>query len=129
MSRPLLFAVLLLVSPAASAQWVQITRNEDLRLFVDRGDLRRSGDLVTVWQLVDYTSAQWLGQTVIMSIRNEVEVDCAGTRMRTIAASAYTEQMGRGRMVVSEKAPAPEWAAIPAGGSAEALWKIACGRE
>lgn len=129
MRRPLLFIVLLLTAQAAVAQWVQIARNEDLRLFIDRGDIRRSGDLATVWQMVDYTTAQWLGPTVIMSIRNEVEVECNGRRMRTIAASAYTEQMGRGRMVVSEKAPAPEWAAVPPGGSAEALWKIACGKE
>lgn len=127
MRRRLLWLGLALLAQAAAAeQWVQLTRNEELRLFAARSDNGRSGDIVTVWQLVDYTSAKWVGATVIMSVRNLVEVDCPGRRMRTLAAAGYSEQMGRGRTVVSEKASAPEWASIPPAGSGDSLWQLAC---
>ncbi|MBI2307099.1 MAG: hypothetical protein HYU78_07315 [Rhodocyclales bacterium] len=111
----------------ASAQLDMVGRNEDLRLFIDRTVLQREGDVATVWQLVDYTSAQWVGASVVMSVRHLVEYDCRARRTRTLAGAAYSEQMGRGRQVFSEKAQNPEWVAVPVGGSGETLWKIACG--
>lgn len=129
MKRSAFLLLLVLISPAAFARWELLARNEDIRVLVDRDDIRRQGDHAVVWQLLDYTSARWVGIQVYMSVRNLVEVDCAGRRARTVAATAYTEPMGRGQAVFSEKAPAPEWNAIPEGGSAELVWKIACGYE
>jgi len=117
-----------LVAQTALADWVMLTRNEDMRLYADRGNIRRDGDIATVSQMADYTFAQWSGATVIMSVIYTMEVDCAGKRLRTLAATAFSEQLGRGREVVSEKAPAEEWNDIPTGGSAEQLWKLACGK-
>ena len=66
--RRLQSALLLALLPAlageavAQSQWVMVGRNAELRLFVDRGNIVREGDIATMQQLVDYTSAQWVGQ-------------------------------------------------------------------
>lgn len=127
MTRLLRCLPLVLFCHAASAQWEMLGRNEDLRLFVDRGTVQRDGDVATLWQLVDYTSAQWVGAMTVMSVHQRVEYDCAARRTRTVAGAAYSEQMGRGRQVFTEQVANPEWVAVPAGGTGEALWKIACG--
>ena len=128
-------ALLLALLPAlageavAQSQWVMVGRNAELRLFVDRGNIVREGDIATMQQLVDYTSAQWVGQKVIMSVRNVVEYDCAKRKVRTVAGAGYSEQLMRGIPVSEERLPAAEWLEVPAGGTPEQLWKIACGRE
>ena len=123
--------LLLAVAGAAVAQsqWVMVGRNADLRLFVDRGNIVRDGDVAAMQQLIDYTSAQWVGQKVIMSVRNVVEYDCVKRRSRTVAGAGYSEQLMRGVPVSEERLPAAEWQEVPAGGTSEQLWKIACGRE
>lgn len=113
----------------AQSQWVMVGRNADLRLFVDRGNIVRDGDVAAMQQLIDYTSAQWVGQKVIMSVRNVVEYDCVKRRSRTVAGAGYSEQLMRGVPVSEERLPAAEWQEVPAGGTSEQLWKIACGRE
>lgn len=127
MKRLLRCLPLALFCHGASAQLDLVGRNENLRLFIDRTVVQREGEIATVWQLVDYTSAQWVGASVVMSVRQLVEYDCQARRTRTVGGVAYSEQMGNGRQVFSEKAQNPEWAAVPAGGSGETLWKIACG--
>ncbi len=118
---------LLLFCHAACAQWDMLGRNEELRLFMDRTPVQRDGDIVTVWQLTDYTRAQWVDHRVIMSVRHLVEYDCVRRLTRTVAAAGFSEQMGFGARVAAESRPDAEWMALPAGGSAETLWRAACG--
>lgn len=126
MKRILLCLSLAVFCHAAGAQWDMLGRNENLRLYIDRTPVQRQGDVATVWQMIDYTSAQWVGASVVMSVRNLVEYDCKARRARTIGVVAYSEQLGAGREVVSERLPNAEWADIPAASTGENLWKIAC---
>ncbi len=128
---PLLALALLCItaSGSAQAQWNLFGRTENLRIYLDQGSIRREGDIAQMWQLYDYTTAQWVGaQHVVMSIKHLVEYDCSEMRARIIAGAAYSEQMAAGRMLSSENMPAAEWNAIPPGGTGETTWKIACGK-
>lgn len=126
----LVITMLLAVSGNALAQWVMIGRNEDMRLFVDRGEIVRTGDIATMMQLVDYTSAQWIGSKVIMSVRNVAEYDCVKRKTRAVSGVAFSEQLGRGIEVTREQAPPDTpWIDVPPGGAGERLWQAACGRE
>lgn len=129
-SRTALLALLAATAGTAFAQsdWVMVGRNAELRLFVDRGNILRQGDIAAMVQLVDYTSAQWVGTRVIMSVRNLLEFDCARRKARTVAGAGYSEQLARGVQVSSEEAPDAPWQDVTAGGSSEQLWKIACGQ-
>lgn len=121
--------LLALVSDVGVAQtrWDMLGRNTDLRLFIDRTGVVRKGDIATMAQLVDYTSAQWVGTKVIMSARSVAEYDCVARRTRTVAGVSYTEQMAQGVRVAEERQPDAEWLEVPRGGLAEQLWRIACG--
>ena len=119
-----------LLATSALAQWNLFGRTENLRIYLDQGSIRRQGDLAQMWQLYDYTSAQWVGtQQVVLSFKNLVEYDCSSLRARIVAGAAYTEQMGAGRLVTSEAKPDAEWSALPPGGTGESTWKIACGKD
>ena len=126
MKQNFLCLCLALVSHTACAQWQMLGRNEDLRLFIDTASAQRQGDIATVWQMIDYTSAQWLGADVVMSVRHLVEYNCKSRHVRTIGALAFSEQMGVGRQVFSERTPQAEWAEIPPASTGESLWKLAC---
>lgn len=125
---PILFTMLLMLSgQSAQAQWDMLGRNEHLRLYIDRTPVQRQGDIATVWQMLDYTSAQWIDNRVIMSVRHLVEYDCRERRARTIGMAAYSEQLGQGREILSERQPDAEWVEVPAAGSGPVLLNAACG--
>lgn len=126
MKRFLLCLPLAILAPAAAAQWDMLGRNENLRLYIDRAVVQRQGDVATVWQMIDYTSAQWVGASVVMSVRHLVEYDCKARRARTVGMIAYSEQLGGGREVFSERLPEAEWSPVPEASTGESLWKIAC---
>lgn len=128
LKRATLGVLALLLSSGAFAQWSLLGRNENLRIYLADSEIRRNGDIAQMWQMYDYVIAQWIGNRVIYSVRNLVEYDCAGKRSRTIAGAAYSEQMGRGTVVASEEAGNAEWAEVPAGGSQETMWQVACGK-
>jgi hypothetical protein len=128
MKKTALAVTAILLASAAQAQWTQLGRNENLRLFVDQTAIQRNGDIAQMWQLYDYITAQWAGAQVIYSVKNLVEYDCAGKRTRILGGSAYGEHMGQGKVIASENAPNAEWSPIPAGGTAENTWSIACGK-
>jgi hypothetical protein len=127
--RTALGLVAFLMATSAFAQWSLLGRTENLRIYLDQGSIRRQGNLAQMWQLYDYTSAQWVGtQQVVLSFKNLVEYDCTSLRARIIAGAAYTEQMGAGKLVTSETIPDAEWNVLPPGGTGESTWKIACGK-
>ena len=129
MSRIILFLATLLLSGSVFAQWNLFGRTEALRIYLDQSSIRRQADIAQMWQLYDYTTAQWVGaQHVVMSIKHLVEYDCVVMRARIVAGAAFSEQMGSGRMVSSENMPNAEWNSIPPGGTGETTWKIACGK-
>jgi hypothetical protein len=127
LKRMILGCATLLLAGSALAQWSLFGRTENLRIYLDPGSIRRQGDIAQMWQLYDYTSAQWVGaQHVVLSLKHLVEYDCSVLRARIIAGAAYSEQMGSGRVVSSETLPDAEWSALPPGGTGESTWKIAC---
>ena len=134
--RALLLAVLLVPLAAfaqklvgANGEWVGLGRNENFRAYLDQRSVQRNGDLVRVYQLTDFATAQWADErTVVGSIRALVEYDCARARTRTLALEAYSEQMGEGRLVANEQKPDAEWEAIAPGGTGENVRRLVCGK-
>ena len=126
---PLLLAALFL-STGARAEWIQFGRTDDFRIYVDQRLISKSGDFAQMWQLMDFTVAQWAdAQTAVGSIKTLVEYDCTQPRFRTLAGEAYTEQMAAGRLVSSERVAEPQWDGIEAGSNPEKMQKIACGKK
>jgi hypothetical protein len=113
----------------AQADWLALGRNENFRAYLDQASLQRNGDQVQVLQLMDFVTAQWADErTVIGSIKSVVEYDCAQPRLRTVALEAFSEQMGDGRRVASERLPNPDWEGVKPGSTNEKIWQLVCGK-
>ena len=127
--RPILLALsALLFAGSASAEWIQLGRTENFRIYLEQKQILRNGDLVQIWQLMDFTAAQWADpQTVVWSIRTLAEYDCKEPRFRSLVSEAYSEQMGIGKLVAKEQPAEPRWERVEAGGPPDKIRQIACG--
>jgi hypothetical protein len=127
--RTLLALAFLLAAGSAQAEWYALGRTDTFRLYLDPQTIRVNGDLAQVWQLMDFTVAQWADpQTAIGSIKSLLEYDCAQPRSRTLLAEAYTEQMEAGRKVASERVQDPQWEIVEPTSTAEKIRQMACGK-
>jgi hypothetical protein len=136
--RALRFVALLLLFPplpafgqtldeGAIGEWIALGRNENFRAYMDQRSVQRKGDLARVFQLTDFTTAQWVDErTVVGSIRALIEYDCANPRARTLALEAYSEQMGEGRRVANEQKPDAKWENIEPGEVNASVRRLVC---
>jgi hypothetical protein len=112
---------------AGNSEWIALGRSENFRAYLDQRSVQRSGDLARVYQLTDFTVAQWLTERVVVgSLKVLVEYDCMQPRMRTLAMEAYSEQMAGGRLVAQEQRTDAEWEDIVSEGSGEIAQRLVC---
>ena len=97
MNRPTRFArtsqylllLTMLFSGAAHAEWIQFGRTTDFRIYLDQRLVSKNGDYAQMWQLMDFTVAQWAdAQTAVGSIKTLVEYDCTQPRSRALLGEA-----------------------------------------
>ncbi len=126
-SRILFLHAAFLLPGSAQAEWFQLGRTENFRVYLDQSSLRRNGDFVQSVQLMDFTTAQWVDERhVVGSLKSVVEYDCTQPRARTLTLEATSEQMGEGRVVSFDKIDNPQWETLPAKSTAESTWKLIC---
>lgn len=120
---------LLVLSEAACAEWQQIEVFEDgMRVFVDKGSVRRDGDTAQVVHLVRWAEPQEeAGQPAYRSTLVRTAYDCVGKREKYLSSVSYAGAMGNGVKVAADGREAEAWYSISEGSMEESLWKIACG--
>jgi hypothetical protein len=91
--RTILFGVLMLAAASAWADWVKVTETGDTAYYVDPTAIGVKGGFRQVTVLQDHAMQ---GSDGIRSRRVSYEIDCAGERLRSVAAIEYTEPMARG---------------------------------
>lgn len=89
-----LFISLVFVAAAASAEWVQISENEEANVYIDLSTLHKDGNFRTVWQLHDQKKRNEDGT---MSTRISWEYDCQNERVRILSATSHPEAMAKGK--------------------------------
>ena len=92
--KKLLLIGLVFAAATASAEWVQISENDEANIYIDLSTLRKNGNLRTVWQLHDQKKR---GEDGTMSTRISWEYDCQSERVRIISATSHPEAMGKGK--------------------------------
>lgn len=127
--RTILFVLsAFLFAGSVQAEWIMLGRTESFRIYLEQKQILRNGDLSQIWQLMDFTAAQWADpQTVVWSIKSLVEYDCSQPRFRTLVSEAYSEQMGIGKLVATEQVAEPQWETAEAGGPPDKIRQVACG--
>jgi hypothetical protein len=96
--RTLLFSALLLAAAPAWAEWVKVTESVDTAYYVDLASIVRTGDLRRATVLQDRAGQESDG---VRSRRVSYEIDCASERLKSLAATEYSESMAQGSVVKS----------------------------
>lgn len=127
----LLVMLLFLSTVSAYAEWVVVEKDYLLpglqTVYLDPESIRREGDLVTMWQLIDFTWMQGnpRGPTRFLSTRTHKQFDCAEKRLRLLAFTEFSGGMGKG-ILAHGYVDKDNWLPVEPESINQALWEIAC---
>jgi hypothetical protein len=97
-----LVTLLLLSTVPAYAEWVAIEKDYLVpgreTVYVDPDSISREGNLVTIWQLIDF---KWMqgnprSPTRFLSTKTQKQFDCADPRVRLLTFTEFSRRMGTG---------------------------------
>ena len=129
-----LITLLVLNSGSVYAEWVAVEKDYRLpglqTLYVDPDSIRREGNLVTLWQLIDF---KWMqgsarGPSRFMSTKTHKQFDCAGMRVRLLAFTEFSHSMGTG-VAADGHVDRGNWISVEPDSMNQSLWEVACGKE
>ena len=125
-----LITLLLLSSGPAYADWVETVQSDQagMTIYVDSDTIRRKGDRVKMWELIDYTTIQTVAGTSYLSARVQREYDCAGDLHRTLALTKLSGNMGAGTVILTNSEE-QKWEPVDPGSIGKRLWKVACNKQ
>jgi len=129
----LLITLLLLSCRTACAEWVSVESKveeglTEYTLYVEPDTMRRNGDVVDLSALIDFTTTQTTPSPPHLSVRSRSQIDCAKERIRLLALTAFSGNMGSGEVVFSDSASNDQGISVEPGSVAESLWKVVCGK-
>lgn len=128
MRKSILIMLLAVVSSSAWAEWVEVSRNDTSTIYANPATIRKAGDIVKMWYLIDYRIIQ--GANVgspFLSSKDQSEYDCKEERTRTLYFTNHSGNMGGGDNNYSSETPL-NWRPISPGSVGESLWQFACGK-
>ena len=135
-----LITFLVLSSVPAYAEWVAVEKNYLVpglqTVYVDPDTIRREGDLVTMWQLIDFKWMQGnagvgrlgFGPHRFLSTKTHKQFDCAETRLRLLAFTEFSGRMGTG-IPADGYVDKGNWITVEPDSINQALWEVACSKE
>lgn len=129
MSRLLLAIVLSVISTSVMAEWTYISSNNDVDYYVDKTEIRKEGNMVKMWELVDYKLPQKDSAVApYLSARTYSEYDCNEARARIKELSSFRGNMLKGELLQTVQGEG-NWSYIPPDTVFKDLWEIACGKK
>ena len=77
-----ILTLLVLSSEPVYAEWLAVGANDEpgMMVYMDPDTIRREGDLVKVWELLDYNTTQSKAGLPHLSVKVQFEYDCANER-------------------------------------------------
>lgn len=132
--RLLLSTLLFLSSVPAHAEWVSVEKDYLLpglrTVYVDPDTIRREENLVTLWQLIDFTWMQGnpRGTPRFLSTKTHKQFDCAEKRLRLLGFTEFSRPMGTG-IRNDGLVDKGNWIPVEPESINHALWELACGKE
>jgi hypothetical protein len=99
-------------------------------IYSDRVTMRRSGDLVKLWEMWDFKTPYVIGGYRVLSVQNHYEYDCKGARRRMLSTVGFAGHMGKTVVVDTGTGTAPEpWVSVAPDTYQGELRKIACAKK
>ncbi len=130
MARLFLITLLLLSSSPVYAEWVKVSDSDEAgkTVYVDPATIRRTSNLVKMWQFYDYTTVQTVGGVRFLTAEEQWEFDCVEERSRVVALKQFSGNMGSGTMVFTNS-QVGKWVPVEPGSIGQTVWKVACGKK
>jgi len=124
----ILLLFLSIVSSNVMAEWVEflISKDGNATAYVDPSTNIKKGSKVKMWALLDFRFAKTAGGKTYLSTRQQHELDCKKKKLRLLAFSLYSGNMGNGNAVY-ESSTTGNWEVVRKIGLDKMLWDIACG--
>jgi len=126
-------ALLVLSSGLAHAKWVAVEKNnqfaESMTVYVDPDTIHRKGDLVMMWQLIDYKTMQGgRSPSRFSSMTMQKQFDCLEARVRLLRAMVFWGNMGTGDQTEAY-VEEDNWVLVEPDSVDQALWEVACNKQ
>ena len=136
MRKVILMTLLTVVSSSAAAEWVAIARHKTETDYADPTTIRRTGNMVKMWNLFDFKTVEAAAFAVrpatglkpFLSYRTQTEYDCKEGQYRWLFIDYFSGNMARGETLGRVSDPSP-WEPVPPGSIGELEWKFACGNK
>lgn len=124
----LLLTFLALSSGPACAEWMSFGESgSGTTVYADPTTKSRDGDLVKMWVLFDFKTAQAKADVSYLSAKAHMEYDCAKPRYEGLTVIYVSGNMGNGNILDRSSAKSM-WIRISPGTLDHDLWKLACGK-
>ena len=128
MRKATVIMLLSVVSSSALGDWVEVGSNDVSTTYADPATIRRAGNMVQMWHLLDYAKARGIeGIKPYLSVKMQDEYDCKQERARTLSLSLHSGNMGEGEALGSSIDPG-NWRPVPPDTLVETLREFACGK-
>ena len=128
MRKVILMTLLAVVSNSAMAEWVEVGATAIFTAYVDPATLRKTGNMVKMWDAMDFSITQTSTGKQFRSIKSQREFDCKELSIRVLYTRFYTLKMGDGNVVFTSNV-VRDWAPVSPESIDEILWKFACGKK
>lgn len=123
---PISLTLLVLSSAPAYAEWVEVAKGGNVISYMDPDTIRSKGTMVKMWGLDDHKTTRTSGEgKSFLSLKLQMEFDCAEEQLRIVADYGYSGQMGTGEIVFSHPEPG-KWAPAIPGSVGQTNWEFAC---
>ncbi|MDO8437127.1 MAG: tetratricopeptide repeat protein [Nitrosomonadaceae bacterium] len=119
------FPKMVAAAQSLATGWVLVSFDGTFTIYADPATIRKTGNRVKMWDLLDYNMADKISGKPYMSIRGQSEYDCKEEKIRSLYATYHSENMARGEVISTGTKPS-NWEPVAPGSMAAALWKIAC---
>ena len=127
MRKTMLAMLLAAVSSGAAAAWVAVSDTHRFITFADPATISKAGNMVTMWDLLDYRMIREIEGIRYLSQKSQSEYDCQEELTRPLVVFLHSGIMGSGEPVFNSNTP-DNWQPVSAGSVNEALLKYACGK-
>ena len=124
----ILAMLLAVVSSSAEAAWVAVSGTNRFFTFADPATISKAGNMVKMWDLLDYKMVREVEGLRYMSQKSQSEYDCQGRLTRPLVVFLHSGIMGSGEPVFNSNTP-DNWQPVPPGSINDALLKYACGTQ
>ena len=129
--KKLVVLLLLMVSTSVFAEWTEVGGNDDagLTTYVDYGTIKRKGNKVKMWSLLDLKTVQEVAGKKYLSVMSRNEYDCEEETSRMLDFYEYSGNMRNGEIVWSSTNIKKETVSIIPESIDEGNFNIACGKK